>query len=108
MKLLLMICCCVTSSAIFAQYINPQVHKYNAFRGDSNFHLKMFPLGANQRPPGIYRLPIDRMPCVVPDLRASVAIPNAWKGPVMIPFHSQIPNPSLPNQEPNKNSLKTK
>ena len=46
--------------------------------------------------PGVHRLPQDNMPCIVPDLSASVAMPNAWKGEIKIPFQGsppQIPNP---------------
>jgi len=49
--------------------------------------------------PGIYRLPQDNMPCIVPDPTATVAIPNAWKGGVRVPFKTKppaIPNPGKP------------
>jgi hypothetical protein len=107
MKLLLLFGCCLCSSAIFAQYKSPKVFKYDAFAGDS-LKLKMFPLAAIRPQPGVYHLPIDRMPCIVPDLHASVSIPNAWKGPVLVPFNSQIPNPALPKQEQKEKNLKTK
>ena len=31
-----------------------------------------------QRKPGIYALPLDGMPCIVPDTKSIVAIPNAF------------------------------
>lgn len=46
---------------------------------------------------GIHYLPQDGMPCLVPDTKDIVAIPNAW--PKMeVPFMSQTPNPALPNR----------
>jgi hypothetical protein len=49
--------------------------------------------------PGVYRLPQDNMPCIVPDSTKIVRIPNAWKGPKPIPYKSnppRIPNPTKP------------
>jgi hypothetical protein len=46
--------------------------------------------------PGVHRLPQDKMPCLVPDMNASVAMPNLWKGEIKVPFQAnppQIPNP---------------
>jgi hypothetical protein len=108
MKLLFMIACCVCSCSIFAQYKNPQVHKYDAFHNDTTYHLKMFPPVVNPVQSGIYQLPLDKMPCVVPDSGASVAIPNAWQGAVVIPFNSRIPNPALPNLDHKEKFFKTK
>jgi hypothetical protein len=107
MKLLFMIGSCVCSSAIFAQYKNPQVYKYDAFRHDTTLQLRMFPPVGNQVQRGVYQLPLDKMPCVVPDVRASIAIPNAWGGAVVIPFYSRIPNPALPKLDQREKSLKT-
>lgn len=48
--------------------------------------------------PGIHHLPQDNMPCLVPDLNTTVAIPNAW-GEIKVPFNSKtqrIPNPAKP------------
>jgi len=42
-------------------------------------------------------LPLDHMPCIVPDTNAIIPMPNAWSG-IVIPFHSpyhRIPNPAL-------------
>jgi hypothetical protein len=41
--------------------------------------------------PGVYNLPLDNMPCIVPDPHASVAMPNAFGAP-QIPFRTRIPN----------------
>ncbi len=44
------------------------------------------------RKPGIYALPQDRMPCIVPDTGSMVAIPNAFPT-VSVPFKpATIPN----------------
>ena len=44
--------------------------------------------------PGIYYLPQDNMPCLVPDTKDIAAIPNAWPQ-AQVPFKSAIPNPGL-------------
>ncbi|RYZ44653.1 MAG: hypothetical protein EOO14_26760 [Chitinophagaceae bacterium] len=41
--------------------------------------------------PGINRLPLDGTPCLVPDADKTVAIPNAWKGPLRVPFKKKKP-----------------
>jgi hypothetical protein len=46
---------------------------------------------AGSRKPGIYSLPQDRMPCIVPDTGGLVAIPNAFPTAV-VPFKTTIPN----------------
>ena len=43
---------------------------------------------------GIYYLPQDTMPCLVPDTKDLAAIPNAWLN-VQVPFKSFMPNPGL-------------
>lgn len=47
--------------------------------------------------PGIYYLPQDNMPCIVPGTKDLAAIPNAWPR-AQIPFNSTIPNPGLQNK----------
>ena len=44
--------------------------------------------------PGVYALPHDNMPCLVPDTKDIAAIPNVWRNP-SVPFISNIPNPGL-------------
>jgi hypothetical protein len=49
--------------------------------------------------PGIHRLPQDNMPCLVPDLNATVAIPNGWGDKTEVPFRGKsprLPNPAKP------------
>jgi hypothetical protein len=53
----------------------------------------------NKRKPGVYRLK-GGMPCIVPDTKDIVAIPNAWKGSVKTSYKGKppvIPNPAQPN-----------
>lgn len=53
------------------------------------------------RKPGVYRLPQDNMPCIVPDTTKTVRMPNAWKGPLRVPYKSnppRIPNLAKPPQ----------
>ena len=46
---------------------------------------------------GVYYLPQDNMPCLVPDTKNIAAIPNAWSN-VQVPFKSMIPNMGLQNK----------
>jgi len=49
--------------------------------------------------PGLHRLPLDNMPCIVPNPEESVAITNLWKGKTQVPFRSRtqpMPNPVRP------------
>ena len=41
--------------------------------------------------PGVNRLPLDGTPCIVPDADKTVPIPNAWKGPLRVPFKKKKP-----------------
>ncbi len=41
--------------------------------------------------PGVNRLALDGTPCLVPDADKTIAIPNAWKGPLRIPFKKKKP-----------------
>lgn len=59
--------------------------------------IKQFKTGMVKVGSGIRYLPQDGMPCLVPDTKDIVAIPNAWPK-VEVPFASKIPNPALPNR----------
>lgn len=48
--------------------------------------------------PGIHRLPIDGMPCIVPDTKDLAAINNVWSGNVEVPFVGK--QPRIPNATP--------
>lgn len=60
---------------------------------------------AKGSPAGVYQLPIDNMPCVVPDTKTITAMPNAWKGGITIPFSTRIPNPGKGQNLPRVQSI---
>ena len=117
MKLLLVFslsACCFTA---FGQVDQEEVLKNKMeelYRGGLNGELRPFqPLAPksgdfyfqeegnnSSRKPGIYSLPQDRMPCLVPDTGGIVSIPNAFPN-VSLPFVTTIPNAyqgPLPNK----------
>lgn len=71
----------------------------NRFWKDTTKELSYSTVYPKNPKPGVHRLPLDNMPCLVPDPNTSVAIINLWKGISSIPFRSPtqaIPNPALP------------
>ncbi|MBC7863496.1 MAG: hypothetical protein IAF38_11005 [Bacteroidia bacterium] len=63
---------------------------------DSFVNLQYGQLFLKGAKPGVHRLPQDGMPCIVPDTKDIVAIPNLFKGKVSVPFvgsQPHIPNP---------------
>jgi hypothetical protein len=46
-------------------------------------------------------LPLDNMPCIVPDTNSVAKMPNAWKGTSIpyVPQYHPIPNPALPKTQ---------
>ena len=95
MKQLLVIAFIFSSFTILAQ-TNPhfRIHTQRVMKYDSLGNLTLSE--ASKAPaPGIYRLPVDRMPCIVPDTRGERPIPNAWKT-FSVPFSGNIPNPAVP------------
>jgi hypothetical protein len=54
---------------------------------------------------GIFSLPQDNMPCIVPDMNKSIKIPNGMTP--RIPFKTEIPN-AAPQQKLNPKKLKWK
>ncbi len=124
MKLLSLIGCCIFFTSAWAQTIKVDVLKnmnrpgvLKPFRNNiflEKIHqdtlIKKFqaPLVGKKIEPGIYYMPQDNMPCLVPDVRDLAAIPNGWPN-VQLPFKSGIPNPGLPQQplpEPQRNKTK--
>jgi hypothetical protein len=76
---------------------NLQRYSLGMVQKDTARQLMRPELFPNHPKPGVHRLPQDNMPCLVPDLNASVAMPNVWKGKTGVPFQGkppQIPNPS--------------
>lgn len=63
-------------------------------RNDSDIVVHS-PIELKGKKAGVYRLPQDGMPCIVPDSTKTANIPNAWKGPVKVPYKSNAP--SIPN-----------
>ena len=50
---------------------------------------------ASGKKPGISYLPLDHMPCIIPDTREIAPMPNAWSGDLP---NSDMPNPALPKR----------
>lgn len=112
MKLLLMLLtCCSVSGVVNAQKLMDFQKQGNYEKVLEQFRARaavrvlrdsMLLLGYNTAPiapgkPGVYRLPQDGMPCIVPDTKEVAAIPNGFKGKASIPFTGnppRIPNPS--------------
>lgn len=67
-------------------------------QSDTAKQLSMPELLLTHPKPGVHRLPQDNMPCIIPDLNASVAMPNAWKGAVKNPFQGSPPLMPDPSQ----------
>ncbi|NTS43086.1 hypothetical protein HRG84_19530 [Flavisolibacter sp. BT320] len=87
-----------------ATYRNRVIQKLQALRKQSDTNIvktPTLPLYLVNPKPGIHRLPQDGMPCIVPDMNATVAIPNTWRGEKKVPFRGaqpSIPNPAKPSR----------
>ncbi|HEV7333207.1 MAG TPA: hypothetical protein VGN63_19385 [Flavisolibacter sp.] len=112
-RLLYLICCCAASSFAEAQNLTSEIEKYQqdaAYQSEIIQKLKALhkqsdtsivkppvqPYYLINPKPGIHRLPQDNMPCIVPDMNATVAIPNTWKGEKSVPFRGT--QPRIPNR----------
>ncbi|RYZ46171.1 MAG: hypothetical protein EOO14_24890 [Chitinophagaceae bacterium] len=114
-RLLYLTFCFATSFWAEAQILSSEVKKYqqdpayrhsvieklNALKkkSDTSIVTPTLPLYLQNPKPGTHRLPQDGMPCIVPDMNATVAIPNTWRGEKKIPFSGAqpgIPNPAKP------------
>ena len=83
---------------VYQNALTTYLHKQNS-RSDTIVILPGKPHYLVNPKPGVHRLPQDNMPCIVPDPRATVAIPNLWKGEKKVPFKGwspRIPNPAKP------------
>ncbi len=89
-KTVLLILFCGFSSLSFAQVFKPDIKKLADKAAAQNFQKQNKPLvfkarlrqpivtsTSIKREPGVYALPIDNMPCVVPDTKDIAAMPNA-------------------------------
>jgi hypothetical protein len=94
MKCFTLVAAFFVSTACFGQ-TQPHLKAELKFKLDSNGNslLKSFPSAVMA--PGIHFLPQDNMPCVVPDTREIVPIPNGWKGEISPRFNP--PAPAIPN-----------
>ena len=80
--------------------LQERANQYKFYYGPADtFNLKA-PNAGTLPAPGVYSLPQDNMPCMVPDQNAVVQIPNAIKP--RIPYNSHIPNATPPNRTPSK------
>jgi hypothetical protein len=70
----------------------PYAYQQHQYRVDSSTGkpLSLLPPKA----PGVYHLPLDGMPCIVPDTSNIAAIPNGWANPT-VPYNPphNMPNP---------------
>jgi hypothetical protein len=111
MKLLFSLLLSAASLTVSAQVLGPDVEKQveesirkrveedKARRmGPSHPLLKLEPLREQQErlvpeKPGVYALPQDGMPCIVPDTNGIAAIPNA--APRLYPYRKDMPTAPL-------------
>ena len=106
MKLLLLFSAFALSSVAGAQENDDPKNRWikrplRVIEPKDSTSLNFFPYV--KKSPGVYRLPQDGMPCVVPDTKDVAGIPNAWKGTIRTPYKGRkptIPNPSQPNKQP--------
>ena len=107
-SLLLLLLAVLLGSAVRAQETRPQQFQYRPGIGleefkDGTWKKILTDSAANRngyaallhKKPGVYSLPQDNMPCIVPDTSKTVKIPNAWKGRLRIPYKSNPPR--IPN-----------
>lgn len=89
---------CATAATASAQRTNAELEKL--FEKNKTLLQKvtiqapmLHPGSSKSYTAGVYPLPQDQMPCVVPDTKAIVAIPNALPT-LSIPEIAAIPNPA--------------
>ena len=105
MKMLLLILCTPFALAAGAQEFEPDLQKQIKGFVEKEKEKQRFKTGGDTsivipfrdpdvlsgKQPGVYTLPQDGMPCIVPDTKDIVAIPNAFPKKVA-PELGQIPN----------------
>lgn len=112
MKLLFVLLCTTLSLSLSAQVLGPDVEKQieesirkrveeDKTRKMRPSHplLNLEPLPEEQqgqvpKKPGIYALPQDGMPCIVPDTKDMAALPNA--APLVYPYRQDMPAKPYP------------
>jgi hypothetical protein len=100
MKKLLLVACVSIATDLYAQDFQPDLQKliakspYVTMKQDTVKQLPQLPqllaLG-KKAAPGVYALPQDGMPCIVPDTNSIAAMPNAAKAST-VPLANQMPN----------------
>lgn len=105
MKMLLSAVGVFMATGLCAQEFQPDIHKLIAqspwakVKKDTvkprllprTLDLNMLGAKAMKRKPGVYSLPQDGMPCIVPDTNDIAAMPNAAKA-IAVPPANRIPN----------------
>jgi hypothetical protein len=101
------LCAQITEADIEKQIresIRKRVEEDNARKmGPSHPLLKIEPLAQQgirlvPKEPGVYALPQDNMPCIVPDTNSIAAIPNA--APRLYPYRKDMPTRQQKKQAP--------
>ncbi len=109
--LLALLICCFAFSIVHAQVPLPRVMEIRpgtSFQfkdgkyfikplNDSSIVINGLSLPQNKKP-GVYRLRLDNMPCIVPDTKDVAAMPNAFKEEIKVPFSGNPPR--IPNAAP--------
>lgn len=106
MKRLLIVAFVLTVTNLSAQEFQPDINKlierskFSTIKKDTSkptlrhpfaFDLKLLAPKSFNREPGVYTLPQDGMPCIIPDTQSIAAIPNATKNS-QVPPANRIPN----------------
>ena len=92
----------IDGESLLRRYRQEQVNK---IPGDSAYTYKHLLIPGDGKP-GVYSLPQDNMPCIVPDSTKTVRVPNAWKGSRKLPYKSKPPR--IPNLSVRPEFLKDK
>ncbi len=80
--------------------LNHHFHYPNNFYRDSSQKIVSLYQNYRLQSPGVYHAIQDGMSCIVPDMKKSEAMPNAWPVITMPYTKGNMPNPALP---PKKN-----
>jgi hypothetical protein len=101
----------LAAPSVAAQHIQVDVRKrtrLNGFQGERvSIHTPVLQPGTSVSiAPGIYQLQQDKMPCVVPDTKEVVAIPNVLSE-LKLAAVAPIPNPATRQGMENVEGLKT-
>jgi len=121
MKLLLTAVGLFMATGLYAQEFQPDINKLIAqsplFKSEVDtvkprllprtLDLNMLGSKAVKLRPGVYSLPQDGMPCIVPDTDGIVAMPNAAKASA-VPPENRMPNAYTPAPKGESRAAETK